>query len=301
MKHLYLAIVPLVLLTARPGHGQITCMSVRPGATDGKDADLWGTPGYEDLNLGGDPELMASAWTWNSVDGVVRGLIAFDLSFVPEDAVVVSADLSLYATVVEGGFGPHSALDGPNDGWIERVTSPWEEDAVTWNTRPTTTPEHRVSVPGTDDPLLDYPGIDVTELVQDMLIDPGNSHGFALQLQTEVHYRRLGFSSSDNVDAARHPQLEVCWRSTVGVEEHAGNAALHLYPNPAVGEVVIEAPPTDGVGAITVLDAQGRVVRERSFTGPRTVIPVADLAEGAYHVQLVSGGRRYVRPLVVVR
>jgi len=125
---------------------------------------------------------------------------------IPADAVILSAELSLYFyTELDAFFGGHY---GDNGGRVSRVTSSWEEEVVTWDSQPSYSTENQVSfagLSGTND-LVD---LDITTLIKDMQNDPANSHGIMFQLLTESQFRALAFVSSDYANATKRPKLVV--------------------------------------------------------------------------------------------
>ncbi len=206
MKH----IVYLILLTTI---GFIATMKIysqatvilQPLAADAKDAEIWSLE--PTTNFGDYPELKANAWTWSGLNGIQRALLYFDLSSIPADAVIVSAQLSLYAE-----DSPDTQFhSGDNDSWLKRITSPWEEFSVTWNTQPSTTSIHQADLPQSSAPYQDYLNINVKNLVKDMINDPGGNFGFMLQLQNESPYRRLTFRSSDQDEPSENPKLVITY------------------------------------------------------------------------------------------
>ncbi len=207
-----------------------TTVVLQPGPADGKDAALHGLVTEVNNNYGQLDQMPAMAWTFQGVPGVVRAALDFDLSAIPQGAVVLDARLSLYAYDSATGFGQHSALSGPNDAWIRRIITPWDEATVTWSTAPTAVPAGQIPLAGTTDPLWDYLDIDVTAMVQDKVNDPANNHGFLIQLQDETYYRMLNFATSEHADPARRPRLEVTFvenETCVTLNGHILDALLH--------------------------------------------------------------------------
>ena len=188
-----------------------TTLTLQPGAAQGKDAYLRGLPGYQNVNYGSIGQFIASAWTNGGVPFVNRSVVEFDLSTIPTGAIVDSAFFSLYAWASSTGSGPHSTTSGSNACYIQRVTSSWSEDTVTWNSQPTTTTTNQVSIAASTNPNQDYPNIDVTTLVQDMVNNPATSFGFMIRLQNEAYFRRMNFCSSDHSISSRHPKLVVTY------------------------------------------------------------------------------------------
>ncbi|HNW50887.1 MAG TPA: DNRLRE domain-containing protein, partial [Prolixibacteraceae bacterium] len=146
-------------------------------------------------NNGQNIYIHAMAWTWDGIPGINRGLIKFDLDQLPANSEIVKAELSLYHYEIEDKCWPMSNLSGSNAVYVQRITSDWVEDEVTWNTQPTTTIENQVILPGSSSRTQDYLDIDVTELVNQIVVS-GENYGFMLQLATEEYYRCMIFCSS---------------------------------------------------------------------------------------------------------
>ncbi len=181
---------------------------IQPGP-EGKDAQLWSiTP---DLNIGNTPKFLASGWTHGGEPGINRALIDFDLSEIPENAVITSAKLNLYFLCLEPNFMGHT---GQNSATLSLVTEPWDEATVTWNTQPATTPENQVYLPQSAAPYMDYTDIDITGLIQSLLTSPEEYHGIMMRLQNENPYRCILFASGDYSDTiSMRPRLEITYTS----------------------------------------------------------------------------------------
>lgn len=92
---------------------------------------------------------------------------------------------------------------------MQRITSSWNENTVTWFTQPTTTTQNEATVPASVSANEDYPSIDVTALLQDMVDNPTSSFGFMLRLQDETNFRAMVFASSDYSVASKWPALTI--------------------------------------------------------------------------------------------
>lgn len=134
-----------------------------------------------------------------------QSLIEFDMSAIPSGVTVISATLDLY-----GRGAPNNNI-GTNSCYLERITTPWEQYVVTWNTKPLLTATNSVTLPQSINVIQDYTGINVTQLVMDMVADPLNSHGFSIRLITEDPTRGLFFCSTDYPDSSRFPKLTVTY------------------------------------------------------------------------------------------
>lgn len=215
----------VVLLFASLTPSVFHCRSVltfQPSASCGKDAliaSLW-----PDNNYGTHQDFIACAWTNQSNPSNLRALIDFDLATIPAGATILSANLELFHYTSPFNIG-HSNMSGPANCWLERITQPWSESSVTWNNQPATTGINSLNVPAPTLMNQNY-SLNVTQLVQDILNNPGSSYGMMLRLQNESAYRSLLFASSDAPNSAFHPRLTVeydlpilptagCWESIV--------------------------------------------------------------------------------------
>lgn len=171
---------------------------------------------------------------------------------------------------------------------------------VDWSTQPTTTTSNAVTIAPSTSTLQDYT-LNVTQLVQDMVMNPSTSHGFMIKLDTESTYRSLIFASSDHPEAAQRPKLVVQYTLPQSIEATTRPSGISLSPNPAIQEVAIKLNGAFKTGAfITVIDAFGRVVRSSTFKGDAAVLEVANLAAGLYSVNIFAHtGESYTDRLMV--
>ena len=162
-------------------------------------------------NYGSVPFLNIQSWTNLGYTANQRSLIDFDLSMITGNATVNSAFLFLYVDVNVAPFpGGHQLLSGSNKSIIKRVIASWTEPLVTWNNQPGTTTFSQTNIPASISSNQNYI-VDVTNLVQDMVNDPANSHGFLIRLINENYYRRMIFASKDNHKIELHPRLEITY------------------------------------------------------------------------------------------
>lgn len=194
-----------------------TIIVLQPGPAEGKDAKVWSLS--PNTNYADHPILKANAWTWSSTFGKERSYFEFDLSEIPEQANIISANLSLYYHYLSGN--PEQTHSGNNECLIQRVTSSWDESSIIWNNQPSITSLHNVTMAASSNPQQSYSDIDVTALVIDMLADPENSFGFEFQIKTEEIYRRMAFATSDHPDADKHPKLVITYECDLPVADFA--------------------------------------------------------------------------------
>lgn len=206
-------------------------LTLQPDPASGKDAFINDFPTHRNLNFGTNDQLSAHAGTTSGSPFIVRGLIEFDLSTIPTGMKVDSAFLSLYAYTGSGAYGTHRNSSGSNAVWIQKVTSAWNEMAVTWNNAPSTTSVNQVALPASTNNTQDYLNISVTNLVDDMYQNPSSNFGFQLMLQNEAFYRTLNFYSSDANDSLKRPKLVVYYSPIT-----TSSSPVTLQPGPMAGK-----------------------------------------------------------------
>jgi PKD repeat protein len=193
----------LLLTLCSTAKAQIQTLILRPVPADGKDAEL--TTYAPSTNYGWSPSFDANAWTVQGEPILIRSLLQFDLAVIPQDAEIISATLSLYC---DPGSGHYQLNSGDNQSLLVRVAESWDENTVTWNNQPDVDLNAPVFIPTSTSTTQDYPDIDVTAHVQDMVSDPAHNYGWQIRLITEELYRSLQMSSSDN-DAQYRPKLTI--------------------------------------------------------------------------------------------
>lgn len=273
-----------------------TCYTFQPGPRDGKDAILHGLTSEVDRNYGDNPQVAANAWTYGGVTGTVRNLIEFDLKQIPEKAKVKKATLSLYAWDNDNKeFGQHSTLSGPNTCFLYRVTSPWLENEVTWNKHPEYTEENQVTIPSSDFPTQNYPDVDVTSLIEDMIAMPRVSFGFLLKLETEEHYRMMNFCSSDHSNPNLRPKLTVYCELQEETNAPQVNSISEvdfknnflIYPNPAINKLQIDSKQEVNFD-IKIYNLNGILFDEYTNANELTEYDISKYPAGVYLFSFIS-------------
>ncbi len=214
---------------------QTKTVTFKPDPTIAQDAAILTTNGCilngnpataADLNYSHYPEVLAASWSFNAIgcsSGTLRSLFRFDeLSTIPKNAVVTSAELKLYGVSsspdigVGNSYYPGSPYNssGSNQSSIQKITSDWDEETVTWNTQPTTTTTNQITVSKTtsqwNENFTDN-SENLVAMVQEMVNDPETNFGFMIKLDTEVLYRSVLFASSNHSNPDLWPELTVTY------------------------------------------------------------------------------------------
>jgi len=149
-----------------------------------------------------------AAWTIGGTAVTVRNLLKFDLSSIPANSIILSADLHMSSdTIPLNGDLVHANYGTDNSFVVQQVATAWDPATVTWFNQPAGLRANQVVVPNTTQPFLNL-DINVANLVAAM-VNNNQNYGFKLTLQSEVEYTSRIFCSSYYSVASRHPRLVV--------------------------------------------------------------------------------------------
>lgn len=281
------------------------CFSLRPDAAAGKDAQVNDYGANASTNFGSSPVIASYVWTNGTVFNN-KFYLQFDLSGVPANAVIDIATLDLYADNPTTTFvgNPSTPMNGSdNASAIKRVTAAWNENTVTWNNQPTSTTTNQGILPQSTSATQNYLGVDVKQLVQDM-ITYGNN-GFLIEPITTQPSNSMIFRSSDNADSASHPRLNICYSIPSAINEANTSEAFRVYPNPFTDQVVIdlEGLGNDKAAKVQITNALGQLIWENNVMPAedhKMVLSKSDLtnATGLLLVNVVTGSAKITRKLL---
>jgi len=283
-----------------------TVVTLQPDSITGKDALIQMRNGdvlIADQNAGGSESFEAVAWTWNTDPGLERGLLQFDLSSIPGNAIIQDAKLSLYNNPTSTACnGEHSSLSGPNNAMLLEITSAWDEYTVTWNNQPSTSATYAVSLAQSTSIHEDYLDIDVHNLVADMIANPTTTFGFMIKLDSEAFYRSMIFGSSDNPNQALHPKLVVTY-GLEGINEITDNSLIDIYPTPSAGDFFVrQNSSVKGFTSLYVENVLGEKILAEAIDGASInglEIDLSDQAKGIYLASFTGNQKRCIKKLVV--
>ena len=196
-------LVLFVMVLACHAIGQDTLV-LRPGPATGQDCEI--RTDMPNTPVGWSPSFCGICWTASSNPMTIRGLIRFDLSIIPSQDNVIKATLSLYC---DPNSNHYQLQAGDNASYLSKVLQHWNQDTVTWNMQPNSTMAGAVYLPISTSNTQNYPDIDVTQHVSDMVAHPETNFGWKLQLVTEQLFRSMEFASSNDTAAYYRPKLTV--------------------------------------------------------------------------------------------
>jgi PKD repeat protein len=209
MKNRFLHILIVLLLIDYTGYSQtIVVLNAGPELKDAYVNSITPNTNYKDY-----PNYFALSVFYQSDTLITRSLFEFDLSFIPSNAYIHNASLDLFFAINQ--YNPNIEQMGSNASLLCRIIEDWSEDELTWNNQPAYTDENQVVLPASSNPTQDYPGIDVTPLVKDMILNPEQSFGFLLKLMFESPQSAMCFASGDYEDENLRPVLTITYDSCV--------------------------------------------------------------------------------------
>ncbi len=140
-----------------------------------------------------------------------RSLISFNMNEVPKSAKIEKVMLVLY---FDKPLGWDSIFNREYFAWfgavLQKITEPWDENAVTWNNQPATTEVNQVYVSPQPQLSTNIRSYDVTALYTpsaDGNVAPG--YGMMFRLYPSPQFAGFRFASSDYPVAEMRPELRV--------------------------------------------------------------------------------------------
>jgi hypothetical protein len=197
-----------VSITVNPALIQTLTLQPSNNPTEFRTTSLNG----QDISGTGSQEISIDAWTNQSQPWILRGILKFDLSSIPANATIISANLYLYSNptpatgnLVDANFGTNNAM------LVQQVLTNWSPATTNWYNQPVTSTSGQIVVPSTTQSTLDL-NLDVTNMVASMVNNNAN-YGFFLRLQNEVIYNSRIFVSSYNTTyPTKRPKLVVVYQ-----------------------------------------------------------------------------------------
>lgn len=186
-----------------------TTIVLQPNAIQGKDAIVLSNNGNN--NYANSESNTAYTWTIGGNLAIKRIFLEFDFSSIPANSIISSASLSLYYNPIDSyeSFDFHT---GTNNIYIEKVSSSWDENTITWNNQPSTSLVNQVSLPPSSSQTQDYVNIDVTNMVIEMNNPSIGNNGFMIRMVDEInYYKSVLFASSDHIVDSLHPKIEITY------------------------------------------------------------------------------------------
>ncbi len=249
-------------------------------------------------NYPGEIEYCAGSWTINGTPVTWRCLFKFDLSAIPANSSIQSANLSLYFAPNNAFLDQQNSLTSSNQSKIQRITSAWSESSVTWNSQPSATTQNEAILAQSVMATQDYTYTDVTGMVQDMF--GSSNYGFLIKQDVELYYGRMIFGSGDNPNQYWQPRLDICYIAPTGITSLANSQNIvQVTPNPSDGIFIINMIE-NSFNRISAYDETGRIVLDEFLTTGMKykAINLSGFAAGIYTLKLTGEKDSFIEKIV---
>lgn len=178
----------------------LTCVTVSPDEDQGKDTYINQDKPSE--NKGDNNQLIILTETGK----LIRSLIQFDVSSIPGNAVVASAELGLYVNEMKNSNVTVQA---------HMLTTAWNEMSATWvSPWSTAGGDYGPTIATafmTEGVKNYYETWDVTSAVEQWVAPGGSNYGLILEAPVNAAKPEAKFTSNNHSDELKRPYLEVCY------------------------------------------------------------------------------------------
>lgn len=266
------------------------------GGCGNSGVDAYLASGQASSNFGNHPQFGGNTWTCSGLCNA-RGLMNFNLSTIPTNAVVISANLYLFA---DTGWGIYPTWGPGNDGSILKVAQPWTESTVTWNTQPATVATNSVYIPGSGSVVAQNYTLNITSLVQDWVSNPSTNYGYLLKMNDEINfYKSLIFASSDNTNPNFCTYANIVYTIPTATPEFVNNALnfVRVYPNPGNGNYILKG--AEGL-EYSVMDNSGKLIKKGIVAENNETLSLSEFNDGIYFIIFKSENNVVSQKLVKI-
>jgi len=241
-------------------HSYAEQLTIQPGPEDGKNSYISKWCGGQSKNFGDSEDIYIGYYDCN------RGLLQFDLSSIPPDASISSAELYLYLkTSSDGDDDYHNTKI-----YVHRVTNFWKEEEVTWKDRYRKerwdsqggdfdwTIESSVSLMGKSSGWVSW---GVTRTVKDWFNEKYINFGFLLR-QNAYNKKENRFFSSDIPWEHYRPKLVISYKLNETPPEPV-SPSVKVYPNPfkpSEGHTEITFTNLPSGASVKIFHIEGRIM-----------------------------------------
>lgn len=180
---------------------------LQPGS-EGIDSYTTTNFGNFSTNFGNTGTVEISNW-FKYFRNAERGFMNFDLSQIPDQSAIVSANLRLWIDTIAV---KNVNANVPNSLNFRRITQNWSETTVSWNNTPSWTNFQAVIVPCSTISSNTFLNTSITNLVRHWIGVPSQKFGLTLQLgENNQQLTWLSIASSDTVAASYRPRLSITY------------------------------------------------------------------------------------------
>lgn len=232
-----------------------------------------------------------------------RLLIQWDLSALPANATILKAEMKLYCYNLYGSKAAGKMT-------YYRITSFWNEDSVTFSTRPDTS--HDITVIVNQWPMGgNWHSVDITPFVRGWHEGRFPNYGiYGHCIQTNGTCV-AGFHSSDHPTASQRPRLIIIYNAATAIQREPAPPEefqlLQNYPNPFNGATTIKYDLQQPASVcLKIYNAQGQEVLTlaggaQQLGNHEVQFDARNLASGVYFYKLETGHSVAVKKALLLR
>lgn len=140
-------------------------------------------------------------YDYGSPTSVTYTYLKADFSGIPSNAVVFDADIYLYALAVDN-TGDHLS-------YLQRLTSSWDEDTITYSAAPSATGVNQVRFSDDSSSVLGWQFYDMTAIAKYQVSNPSQNYGFRIlqSAQSGTLDKGMIYASKDHSNSALRPYI----------------------------------------------------------------------------------------------
>jgi len=308
MKLLLFFVFWVVMIFSNFGYSYGKQLTIQPGPEDGKDSYISTSCGDQSKNFGNSEDIYVGYYD------STRGLLQFDLSSIPPDAVISSARLYLYLET-----SPYGSEDTRI--YVHRITNLWKEEEVTWRDKYEKkewdspggdfdwSVESWVSLTETSSGWVSW---DVTRMAKEWF--NGRYDNFGFLLRQDIYNRiQSRFLSTDAKWKESRPRLVIFYElkeiPPEPVPPEVVSLPVKVYPNPfkpAQGHNELEFVNLPSGASIKIFCIDGEIVRTLQERDGKANWDVKDsdgneVSSGFYFYLIETERKRQSGKVVIIR
>lgn len=233
------------------------------------------------------------SWTTSGQPYIGRNIMKVNLSHVPTNATVNSANYYLYADPTSQlGSAGNPTFGSSNSSTARRISTSWDTSTINWTNYSTTT-LGMSNLAQSINLAQDYI-VDLTQMVQYWVQNPSQNYGVEFKHDAEgTTYNSMIFHSSISSNINKRPKLILCYSYPLSTQS-LENDQVHFYNTNAQANSLefLIGSVQDINSSLQIFDINGIIIYQSKLqlsTSPYTLrIDNLNLGSGIYIAQLKS-------------
>lgn len=104
---------------------------------------------------------------------------------------------------------------------------------------------------------------------------------------------------SDGITTLTQGFQQTNW-SFLGLEDWASETTIFVFPNPMTETLVVKSEEYEGM-YFQLIDESGRLIVTNNLISNETVIPVANLSSGTYHLKVINKDQKEIKNFHLIK